>query len=118
MATTPGKAFYERQLAYLEKNDVDGLIANQYTEDAQIISFDFQYKGREALHKHFINYMKQLGSIKLQSTDKFAETEDSIFFEATIRVTAGIAQVYDVFILRNGQATHHFTGLRSFAPNS
>jgi hypothetical protein len=116
MSTTPGKAFYNRQVAFLEANDVDGLIANQYAEDAEIIGFDFNYKGREALHKHFIAYMQRLGFIKLKSTDKFTETADTIFFEATVQVAGGEARVYDAFVLRDGKATHHFTGLLGFTP--
>jgi hypothetical protein len=114
---TIGKQFYERQIALLEANDVDGLIPAQYAEDAVIVSFDFQHRGHEALHRHFKNYMAQLGYIKLQTTDKFAETDDSIFFEATVNTAHGVAQVYDVFMLNaEGKATHHFTGLRSFTP--
>jgi hypothetical protein len=117
MSSTPGKDFYERQIKYLEANDVPGLIANQYAEDGVIVGFGFTRKGREALLDHFTNYMKQLGKIKLLSTDKFTETADSIFFEATVETAGGTAQVYDVFILNDqNQATHHFTGLKSFTP--
>jgi len=113
---TNGKTFYNRQVAFLEANDIPGLIATQYAEDAELVSFDVQVKGREALTKHFENYLGHLGYIKLISTDKFTETPDSIFFEATVEVQAGIARVYDAFVLQNGQATHHFTGLLGFTP--
>ncbi len=46
-------------------------------------------------------------------TDKFIETEDTIFFEATITGDLSEAQVYDVFMLRDGKATHHFSGIIS-----
>jgi hypothetical protein len=49
----------------------------------------------------------------LQSTDKFTETEDAIFFEATITSRLGKARVYDVFLLRDGKATHRFSGVIS-----
>ncbi|MBE2268855.1 MAG: hypothetical protein IAE80_11535 [Anaerolinea sp.] len=115
--TTPGKQFYDRQLAFLEANDVEGLVPSQYAEDAVIVAFDFQRHGRAEILTHFHNYMAQLGYIKLQSTDKFTETDDSIFFEATVNTAHGVARVYDVFILNGeGKATHHFTGLLSFTP--
>lgn len=115
---TKGKAFYDRQIAFLENNDVPGLIAGQYADDARIISFDFQHAGTEALTTHFHNYMKNLGYVKLKSTDKFTELPDgSIYFEATVNTAGGEAQVYDVFMLNEqGKATHHFTGTRSFKP--
>lgn len=115
---TKGREFYDRQVAYLENNDVEGLIPNQYHPDAVIISFDFIKRGHEALRQHFKEYLAHLGGLKLKSTDKFTETDDSIYFEATVTVGAGEAKVYDVFILRDGKATHHFTGLISFTPKS
>ena len=116
MTDSAGGEFYNRQVKFLEGNDVEGLISNQYHPDATVVSFDFVVRGREALRTHFHNYLNHLGHLKLISTDKFAETEDSIFFEATVDVAGGTARVYDVFILRDGKATHHFTGLLGFTP--
>jgi hypothetical protein len=116
--TTPGRTFYDRQVAYLEAKDVDGLVASQYHADAVIVGFDFTRQGSEALRDHFVRYLDHLGSITLVSTDKFTEISDAIFFEATVRVAHGEARVYDVFMLRAGKATHHFTGLLSFTPNA
>ncbi len=115
--TTRGMQFYESQLSYLEANDVEGLVPNQYADDAIIVSFDFQRRGQAEILTHFHNYLAQLGYIKLQSTDKFTETDDSIYFEATVKTAGGVAKVYDVFILNDERkATHHFTGLLSFTP--
>jgi hypothetical protein len=116
MATTPGKAFYDRQVTFLESNDVVGLIHSQYASDAELVGFDLRVKGAEALIVHFTGYLAQMGGIKLLSTEKFMETEDSILFEATVKVAAGIARVYDAFVLKDGKATHHFTGLLGFTP--
>lgn len=116
MAETMGKTFYDRQIKYLEAQDVDGLIDNQYHPNAKIISFDFVKQGHDDLRSHFKDYLAHLGKIELKSTDKFVETEESIFFEATVITGGGEARVYDVFILEDGKATHHFTGLLSFQP--
>ena len=117
MSTSPGKRFYQRQLEFLESGDVDGLVRSQYQKDATLVSFDVTVRGHDDLVTHFRNYMAHLGSLKVLSTDKFTETDDSIFFEATARTDHGIARVYDVFILDGGMATHHFTGLISFEPH-
>ena len=116
-SVTQGKAFYDRQVKFLEANDVAGLITTQYAPDAELIGYDLNVKGAEALVRHFTGYLAHLGSIKLVSTDKFMETEDAIMFEATIQVAAGLARVYDTFVLKNNQATYHFTGLLGFTPN-
>jgi hypothetical protein len=117
-ALTPGRAFYDHQVAFLEANDVAGLIASQYAPDAELVGFDLGVKGSQALSQHFTDYLARLGSIKLISTDKFMETEDAIMFEATIQVAAGVARVYDAFVLEDGKAIYHFTGLLGFVPNA
>ncbi len=112
MELTPGKAFYQRQIAALEADDLDALVT-QYHPDATMVGFDFTVKGHVAIRKHLESYLARLGTLKLKSTDKFTEIEDAIFFEARITSQLGEAWVYDVFLLRDGKATHHFTGLIS-----
>ena len=110
MTTTRGRQFYEEQLAYLAANNTDALVDNHYAADGTIVSFDYIVKGTAALKQHFHNYMAMLGYIKLISTDKFTETDDSIYFEATVETKLGVVRVYDVMLLHNGKATHHYTG--------
>jgi hypothetical protein len=114
---TAGKAFYNRQVAFLEAKDIEGLVETQYAPDAEVVSFDFSVKGHAALKTHFTNYLQNLGDFKAYSTDKFVETEDTIFFEATIQVSGGLARVYNAFVLKDGVASHHFTGRLDFIPN-
>lgn len=111
------RSFYDRQVALLEAGDVETLVSEQYAEDAVLVSFDVTRRGRDELRSHFKDYLEHLGGLKVLSTDKYTETDDAIFFEATARTAHGVARVYDVFVLRNGQATHHFTGLLSFTPS-
>ena len=49
---------------------------------------------------------------RLLSVDQFAETEDTLFFEASVSTSLGKARVYDAFVLRDGKVTHHFTGIK------
>ncbi len=110
---TAGWRFYNKQIEYLLKRDINGLIENNYNKDAVLLSFDFTIKGEEALKKHFEKYLDMLGGLELKSTDKFTETENSLFFEATI-ITGkyGEVHVYDAFVLRDGKTSHHFTGVK------
>lgn len=116
MMSTPGRQFYDRQVACLEAGDIPRLIAEQYHADATLVGFDTTVQGHAALFAHFTNYMAQVGQIKLKSTDRFTETDDAIFFEATILTAHGEARVYNVFMLKDNKATHHFTGLIAFTP--
>jgi hypothetical protein len=112
------RALYDRQIVFLEAKDVDGLIDNNYNVDAVLMNFDFEVRGNTALKKHFTGYLAHLGYIKLISTDRYIENEDSIFFEATVETAGGVARVYDVFVLANGKIAKHFTGLLGFTPRS
>lgn len=114
---TAGQDFYQQQVAALEAQDIDALVA-QYHEDAVMVGFDFTARGHEAIREHLTGYLAKLGSLKLVSTDRFAETEDSIFFEATVHTPLAEAKVYDVFLLRGGRATHQWTGVISVSPFS
>lgn len=115
MAKSPGRDFYDKQIAYLEALDVAGLMS-QYHEAAVLVNFEQTIRGKAALQTYMTAYLARLGSFKLKATDKFTETEDSIFFEATVVTAHGEAKVYDVFMLREGRVTQQFAGLISFTP--
>jgi hypothetical protein len=110
--------FYDRQVEFLTVKDVDGLIDNQYNEDAQLLTFNYHIVGAPALKEYFRGYISNLGYIKLLSTDKYAEGDNSLMFEATVETAGGIAKVYDVFVLRDDKISHHFSGLLGFTPNA
>ena len=105
------RQFYEAQVRYLTANDVEGLIDNQYTDDATLVSFDNQITGNRALKEYFRGYLQMLGSLEVLSTDRFVETDDSLFFEATVKTDLGQVRVFDAWVLRDGKISHHFTGV-------
>jgi len=108
---TPGRRFYERQLAYLQAKDVDRLIDQHYHDDAVLVRFDLTVRGHDALKAYFRAYLQQLEYLELISTDQFTETDDAILLEATMRTVLGTARVYDAFVLRDGKVSHHFAGI-------
>jgi hypothetical protein len=110
--------FYDRQLAFIAANDVDGLIHNQYTDDAELLNFNVHIKGTAALIEYFKGYLASLGYIKLLSTDQYTESDDSMFFESTVETAGGIARVYDIFVMRDGKIWRHYPGLLGFTPNA
>ena len=101
MATiTAGQRFYNDQVRFCETRDIPG-IRSHYADDATLISFDNQIHGGDAIAEYFAGYLQRMSGLKLRSTDKFVETADAIFFEATIDLDAGVAKVYDAFVLEN-----------------
>jgi nuclear transport factor 2 (NTF2) superfamily protein len=117
LATTPGKSFYDGQIRALEEGNLDALI-EQYTDDSLLLGYEVRVRGREALREYMRGYMARSGSFRLVSTDKWAETDNSILFEATLETDLGMARVYDAFVLRDGKAAYQFTGILSLQPKS
>ena len=117
MDALPDNAFYRRQIACLEGNDLDGLM-EQYHEDAVLLTFEPTGRGRDALRPHMAACLAHLGSPQLRSTDTLAASDDAILFEATVATDHGVARAYDAFALRDGKSTHHVAGVLSFTPDA
>ena len=110
---TKGRKFYQKQLDFLYAKDVEGLIDNNYNDDAALISFDHTIVGNKALKEYFKGYLEMLGDLKVLSTDKFTETDDSIFFEATVETGKfGVVHVFDAMFFQNGKIYRHYTGVK------
>jgi len=107
---TPGRQFYDEQIVLLQQGRTDELVAAHYAEEAVLVSFAQVVRGRRNLLDFFRSYRANLGDFEVRTLDRFVETGDTIFFEATIRTGRGEARVYDAFVLRDGRATHHFAG--------
>jgi hypothetical protein len=112
MEKVQAREFYKEQLDYLLARDVDGLIDNHYREDALLIGFDFVVKGRASLKAHFRTYLHTLGHLEVKTTNKFSQTEDTLFFEASVVSDLGPAEVYDAMVLQDGKIAYHFTGVK------
>lgn len=115
--TTPGRKFFDEHMEYLYAGNIDGMIDNQYQQDAVLISpFDFLdsppphiVQGRAALKDFFKKYMEWQGSINVESLYDFAETEDAISFQAIITASTGRWVVGDAWYMQNGLIAYHFS---------
>jgi len=108
---TAKRDFYEEQITLLSAHEVDRLIDEHYTDDAELVSFNVVVKDNGPLKEYFHGYVKMLGHIDVVSTDNFVETEDSVFFEATVKTDLGTVKVFDAWVIRDGKISHHFTGV-------
>jgi hypothetical protein len=109
---------YDRQIDFLTNRDHEGLIDTNYTPDAELlnITLDHPIVGAEALKAHFAEYIAHLGYLKVLSTDRYMESSDGFFFEATVETAAGVARVYDVMTMQGERIARHYSGLLSFTP--
>jgi len=120
---TPGRAFYEEQIRLLVAGDAETLVETHYTADAVLLGnngqdFVVRCNGdQRPLLEHFRAYLALLGSLRVESTDRFIETEGAITFEATVHCERfGRVRVYDAWAMRDGKIAIHFTGVFPSAP--
>jgi ketosteroid isomerase-like protein len=117
---------YREHIQYLLDKDIEGILKNQYTEDALLIS-SFQkkplyYKGYEQLKEHFQGILAIEG---LETEIAFwAETEDPqtlMIVEAiTMRTSEGESKMRfaDSWVLRDGKIAIHFAGMTQYPDGS
>jgi aerobic carbon-monoxide dehydrogenase small subunit len=112
IADTPARRFYQRQVAALLAKDIDGLVDGSYHPDAQLMTPDVVVVGQDALRQHFREFLSFMTIEEIESTDKFVESGNAVMWEATVRVSTGRVHVYDAFVLDDGKARYHFTGVK------
>lgn len=110
------KTFYDEQLSLLDKGDAEALVNAHYADDIVMIVNSGEApviaKGKNEVVNLFSYYLKNVyrGFV---STEKFIETDDSIFFEATIDTADGPLRVYDVLVVENGKVKRHYSGTKA-----
>lgn len=111
--STPEWKFYVKHVKWFLDKDVDGLVANDYTDDAVLLAGEFSVKGKDALKAAFSQYLDAVGDFTVRETSKFNTIDDAIMLEATLDCEkAGERKVWDAFIMRDGKISHHITGVR------
>jgi hypothetical protein len=109
MATSKGQAFLQQQVEFLTRGDMDGLMREQYHDDAEMVTFEFTLKGKAAIRKYleFDEPAKagKIGGIELRN---FAESDDVIIFNAAVKSeNLGTFIARDALYLRDGKIYRH-----------
>jgi ketosteroid isomerase-like protein len=105
--------WYLRHVQFFLDKDIDALLESDYTDDAKLMSYDFAVQGKPALKQVFTQYLQMIGDFTLDATEKFHHTGSEVILEASMTTkNAGVRKVWDVFVLRDGKISHHFTGLK------
>jgi hypothetical protein len=104
-----GRDFYNRQLQYLQNGDIEGLVRDQYHDDAEMVTFEFTLKGKDAIRKYLQeDEPTQAGKVHKSETAFFAESDDCILFTAIIESEKlGTFIARDAFYLRDGKTYRH-----------
>lgn len=106
---TRGEKFYQDHVNYVAKGDIDGLLRDHYHEDAEMVTFEFVLKGREAIGKYLKeDAPKVTGKVLGMSTDYFAESDDVIMYKASVKTEKfGTIKADDAFYLKDGKILRH-----------
>ena len=112
LVDTKGKKFYENQVQCLISGDSNRIVEENYLPNATVQSYDWKVSGHKQLKLHFSKYMSKVAIEEVLSTDHFVETDNVIWFEATIKSSLGVLKVYDVMTLKDGKIINHFAGTR------
>ena len=105
---SPGRSFHQKYTACLQAGDSEGLLS-LYHPDATLLSIDANVTGIAAITIFFEQYFGGLGSFSAKPAGKYVEGRDSILCETTVETANIVTHVHDVFVFKDGKATHHFT---------
>jgi len=105
---TKGEKFYQEHLNYVANDDIDGLMRNHYHEDAEMVTFEFVLKGREAIGNYLKESPKITGKVLGMSMDYFAESDDVIIFKASVKTEKfGTVKADDALYIKDGKVLRH-----------
>jgi hypothetical protein len=114
---TPGRKFFDEHMAYIYANNIDEMIDYQYAQNAVLISpFDVLktppphiVRGNKALKEFFRTYIDWQGAINVEKLYNFAETDESIFFQAIFTSNTGKWVVGDAWHMNAGKIYVHYS---------
>ncbi|MEW6755140.1 MAG: ketosteroid isomerase family protein [Candidatus Latescibacterota bacterium] len=101
--------FFQEHVAYITRGDIEGLVRDHYHEDAQMVTFEFVLKGKEAIRKYMqVDSPARTGKVLGMSLDYFTAADDVIMFKASVKTEKfGTIKADDAFYLRDGKILRH-----------
>lgn len=104
-----GLEFFQKQMDYIGKGDIDGLLRDHYHDDTEMVTFEFVLKGKEALRKYLtVDSPAKSGKVLGFEVIEFAESDDVILFTAVVKSEKlGTFKARDSLYLRDGKVYRH-----------
>jgi len=106
---TYGEELFKKQVEYISKGDYDGLVANLFHDEAEMVTFEFVLKGKEAILKYLkIDSPNITGKILGMSIDYYTTTDDLVLFKASVKTEKfGTIKADDVLYIKDGKIFRH-----------
>lgn len=104
-----GEEFYQKMLGYLGQGDIDGMMAECYHDDAEMVTFEFTLKGKDAIRQYLaVDEPAQMGQVMGMNRDFFATSDDVIIFKASVKSEKmGTIKADDALYLKEGKIYRH-----------
>lgn len=104
-----GREFLDRHVAYIARGDIAGLMRDHYHDDAEMVTFEFVLKGKDAIQEYLAGRMPaQAGQVRGVELAHFAESSDCIMFTSVVdSENLGPFVARDTFYLRDGKILRH-----------
>jgi hypothetical protein len=104
-----GQNFLDEHVGYLQRDDIDGLIRDHYADDAEMVTFEFTLKGKDAI-KHYLkeDQPKTAGKMQVMKMDAYFESDDVIIFTSSVNSEKlGVFIARDALYVKNGKVLRH-----------
>lgn len=104
-----GQKFLDEHVGYLQSNDIDGLIRDHYHEDAEMVTFEFVLKGKDAIKQYLaVDQPKQSGKILGMTMAAYFESDDVIIFTSSVNSEKlGVFIARDALYVKDGKVLRH-----------
>jgi hypothetical protein len=82
---TIGMEVFQAQLGYLGRGDIDGLLRDQYTDDCELVTFEFVLKGKEEIKQYLaVDSPAKMGAVLGMKITHVVATDDTIIFNGIV----------------------------------
>ncbi len=104
-----GTDYLNAQVGYLTRGDIDGLMRDHYHDDAELVTFEFVLKGKQAIRKYLAeDEPAQAGQVSGVEMLYLAESDDTIIFTSRVRsAKMGNFIARDALYFKDGKILKH-----------
>lgn len=101
-------AFLSRHVDAVQAGDADA-IAQLYTDDADLVSFEWTAQGRDAVRQRFADFFAFHGDISAVEVVYEQTTDDAVFAMYAVTGERGTFRIVNAFVLHGDACTRHFS---------
>jgi hypothetical protein len=101
--------FFAEHGGYISRGDIEGLMRDHYHDDAEMVTFDFNLKGKEAIKNSLMkDSPAKMGKVLGMNVAHLAGSDDVVIFTAEITSEKlGTFVARDAFYVVNGKIKRH-----------